>query len=59
VGKELSKRVTVKYGMQTKNARVIQQVITEYKILENLLVNAFQNTEGHYGGGLQFRLEFR
>jgi len=45
--------------MQTKNARVIQQVITEYKLLENLLINAFQDTEGHYGGGLQFRLEFR
>ena len=59
VGKELSKRVTVKYGMQTKNARVIQQVITEYKFFENLLINAFQNTEGHYGGGLQFRIEFR
>ena len=59
VGKELSQRVTVKYGMQTKNARVIQQVITEYKFLENLLINAFQDTEGHYGGGLQFRLEFR
>jgi translocation and assembly module TamB len=59
VGKELSQRVTVKYGMQTKNARVIQQVITEYKFLENLLINAFQDTEGHYGGGLQFSLEFR
>jgi translocation and assembly module TamB len=59
VGKELSKRVTIKYGMQTKNARVIQQVITEYKFFENLLINAFQDTEGHYGGGLQFRLEFR
>ncbi|MBW2680451.1 MAG: translocation/assembly module TamB domain-containing protein [Deltaproteobacteria bacterium] len=59
VGKALSQRVTVKYGMQTKNARVIQQVITEYKLLENILINAFQDTEGHYGGGLQFRLEFR
>ena len=59
VGKELSRRVTVKYGMQTKNAKVIQQVITEYKFLEKLLVNAFQDTEGHYGGGLQFRFEFR
>jgi translocation and assembly module TamB len=59
VGKELSQRVTVKYGMQTKNARVIQQMITEYKLLENLLINAFQDTEGHYGGGLQFSLEFR
>ncbi len=59
VGKELSRRVTVKYGMQTKNAKVIQQVITEYKFLEKLLVNAFQDTEGNFGGGLQFRLEFR
>jgi translocation and assembly module TamB len=59
VGKELSRRITVKYGVQTKNARVIQQVITEYKFLEKLLMNAFQDIEGNYGGGLQFRLEFR
>jgi len=59
VGKELSKRVSVKYGVQTKNAQVIQKVITEYKLLETLLMNAFQDTEGHYGGGIQFRLEFR
>ena len=59
VGKELSRRVTVKYGMQTKNAKVIRKVITEYKFLEKLLMNAFQDSEGHYGGGIQFRLEFR
>jgi autotransporter translocation and assembly factor TamB len=59
VGKELSRRVTVKYGMQTKNAKVIQKVITEYKFLEKLLMNTFQDTEGNYGGGIQFRLEFR
>jgi len=59
VGKELSRRVTVKYGMQAKNAKIIQQVITEYKFLERLLMNTFQDTEGNFGGGLQFRLEFR
>ncbi|MBW2165091.1 MAG: translocation/assembly module TamB domain-containing protein, partial [Deltaproteobacteria bacterium] len=59
VGKELSRRITVKYVMQTKNAKVIQQVITEYKFLEKLLMNTFHDTEGHYGGGLQFRFEFR
>ncbi|MBW2603094.1 MAG: translocation/assembly module TamB domain-containing protein [Deltaproteobacteria bacterium] len=59
VGKELSRRVTVKYGVQTKNAKVIQKVITEYKFLEKVLINTFQDTEGHYGGGIQFRLEFR
>jgi translocation and assembly module TamB len=59
VGKELSRRVTVKYGMQTKNAKVIQKVIMEYKFFERLLMNTFQDTEGNYGGGIQFRLEFR
>jgi hypothetical protein len=51
--------VTVKYDVQTKNAKVIRKVITEYKFLEKLIMNAFQDTEGNYGGGIQFRLEFR
>lgn len=59
VGKELSRRVTVKYGMQTKNAKVIHQMITEYKFFEKLLMNTFQDTEGNFGGRLQFRFEFR
>ena len=59
VGKELSRRVTVKYGLQTKNAKVVQQAIAEYKLLEKLLMNTFQDTEGQFGGGFQFRLEFR
>jgi len=59
VGKELSRRATIKYGVQTKNAKVIQKVITEYKFFEKLLMNAFQDTEGNYGGGIQLRLEFR
>lgn len=59
LGKELSKRVTVKYGVQTKNAKVIQKVIAEYKFLETLLLNTFEDNEGNYGAGIQFRLEFR
>ena len=59
MGKELSKRVTVKYDVQTKNAKVIQKVITEYKFFETLLMNTFEDTEGNYGAGIQFRLEFR
>jgi translocation and assembly module TamB len=59
VGKELSKRVTVKYGVQTKSAKVIQKVITEYKFLETLLMNAFEDNDGNYGAEIQFRLEFR
>ena len=59
VGKELSKRVTVKYGVQTKSTKVIQKVITEYKLLETLLMNAFEDNDGNYGAEIQFRLEFR
>jgi translocation and assembly module TamB len=59
LGKELSKRVAVKYGAQTRNAKVIQKVIAEYKFLETLLMNTFEDTEGNYGAGIQFRLEFR
>ena len=59
VGKELSKRVAVKYGVQTNSAKVIQKVITEYKFFETLLMNAFEDSEGNYGAGIQFRLEFR
>lgn len=59
VGKELSRRVTVKYGMERRGGETVQKATTEYKLLENLLMSAFQDTEGDFGGELQFRLEFR
>ncbi|QTA82665.1 Translocation and assembly module TamB domain-containing protein [Desulfonema limicola] len=59
VGKELSRRMTVKYGVETKDGVTVQQAITEYKFFENLLMKAFQDTEGDFGGELVFRLEFR
>lgn len=59
VGEELSRRVTVKYGIETRNAKMIQRVIAEYKFLENLSMSTFRDTEGQFGGGLQYRLEFR
>ena len=59
LGKELSKRVTVEYGAQTTSGKVIQKVTTEYKFLETLLMNAFEDTDGNVGAGIQFRLEFR
>lgn len=59
VGKTLSRRVNVRYGILTKNAKVVQQVVAEYKFLESLLIDTFQDTEGNFGGEFQFRLEFR
>ena len=59
VGKELSKRMTLKYGVGTKNGVTVQSAITEYKFYESLLMNAFRDTDGDFGGELVFRLEMR
>ncbi|VVS90958.1 translocation/assembly module TamB domain-containing protein [Desulfoluna spongiiphila] len=59
VGKELSKRMTLKYGVGTKNGVTVQSAITEYKFYENVLMNAFRDTDGDFGGELIFRLEMR
>ncbi|MEE4358627.1 MAG: translocation/assembly module TamB domain-containing protein [Desulfococcaceae bacterium] len=59
VGKELSRRLSVKYGVETRSGETVQTATTEYKFLENLLMSAFQDTEGEFGGELIFRLEFR
>jgi len=59
VGKELSRQIMVKYGIETMNSKVIQKAITEYRFFENVMLEAYQDSEGDYGGELQYRLEFR
>jgi hypothetical protein len=59
IGKELSRRMVVKYAVETDNSEMIQRAISEYRLLENLSVQGFQDTKGIFGGELQFRLEFR
>jgi autotransporter translocation and assembly factor TamB len=59
LGKKLSRRTTVKYGVETKGAKRIERVDVGYKLRENLSVSSFQNTEGQFGGELLYRLEFR
>lgn len=59
VGKHLSDRMTVKYAVETKDGEVTQTAITEYKLLEHILVSGFQDTKGIYGSELVFRIEFR
>ncbi|MBN1930164.1 MAG: translocation/assembly module TamB domain-containing protein [Desulfobacterales bacterium] len=59
VGKALSKRMTVKYGIESKDGEMVQRAIAEYKFLENILLSGFQDSRGIFGGALQFRLEFR
>lgn len=59
VGKELSRRMTVKYGVENRDGETVQKTTTEYKFLENLILSAFQDTQGNFGGELVFRMEFR
>lgn len=59
VGKELSRRMTVKYEMETRNTETVQKAIAEYKILENLLINGYQSTDGTFGTNMLYRYEFR
>jgi translocation and assembly module TamB len=59
VGKELSKRMTVKYTTASEDGERNQRATAEYKFLENVLLSGFQNSNGTFGGALQYRLEFR
>jgi len=59
VGKELSRRVTVKYRVQHSEGEIVQRGVAEYKLLDRLLLNAFQDTRGVFGGGVTYRMEFR
>jgi len=59
IGKKLSRRMTVKYEVESKNGETVQKGVTEYKFLENMLITGFQDSKGTLGGELRFRLEFR
>ncbi len=59
IGKELSRRLTVKDSVESRDGEITHRAIAEYKLLENFLARGFQDSRGVYGGELQFRLEFR
>jgi translocation and assembly module TamB len=59
VGKNLSERLTVKYSMDSRTGEMIQRAISEYQFLESIILSAFQDTAGIFGGEIQYRLEFR
>ncbi len=59
IGKELSRRLTVTYGVERKGSETFHQQAAIYRLLEFMSMSAFQDTGGTYGGEMQFRLEFR
>ncbi|MDJ0781057.1 MAG: translocation/assembly module TamB domain-containing protein [Desulfosarcinaceae bacterium] len=59
VGKKLSRRMTLKYALESKAGFFTRRVISEYKLIDELAATGFQDSEGMFGGELLFRLEFR
>jgi len=59
VGKDLSRRMSIKYATESKEGLLIQRAIAEYRLLEHFLVSGSQDTNGIFGGEVKFRLEFR
>lgn len=59
VGKNLNRRLSVKYQFTTGGDENIQRTVAEYKLLEDLIVIGYQESAGTYGGMLKYRLEFR
>ncbi len=59
MGKDLSRRMSVKYSVESRDGEMVGRTSAEYKILENLLMSGFQDNTGTFGGELKFRMEFR
>lgn len=59
IGENLSNRMTLKYATETRKGLFIQQFISEYKLLDKLIVSGYQDSEAAYGASLTYRLEFR
>jgi translocation and assembly module TamB len=59
MGKDLTERLSVKYMIGSGSGGYDQRAVTEYKLLENIMLSGFQDIKGSYGGEIIFRVEFR
>ncbi|WP_245569060.1 translocation/assembly module TamB domain-containing protein [Desulfobacter curvatus] len=59
LGTDLSRQLSVAYGIDVSSGETVHTVTTYYKLLEHLLLSSSQDTSGKLGGELKFRLEFR
>ncbi len=59
LGKKLSKRMEVKYLMETRDEETVHTNAAEYKILENVMLKAFNDSKGDFGTEITYKLEFR
>ncbi|MBF0200667.1 MAG: translocation/assembly module TamB domain-containing protein [Desulfamplus sp.] len=59
VGKELTDKVTVTYGAETRDGEMVHKTAAEYKLSDSVSVKGFQDSAGDFGGEVRYRLEFR
>lgn len=59
IGKQLSRRLSLKYAVELADGQNVYKAISEYKLLEHVLVSGFQSSTGNFGGELLMRVEFR
>lgn len=59
VGKELTDRITVKYGTANEDGIMVSTTSAQYKVTDSISVSGFQDSEGQFGGEVRYRLEFR
>jgi len=59
LGKKISRRLTLKYELDTKDSAATQRGIAEYKLLDTLYFNGYQGNNGVYGADIQYRYEYR
>ena len=58
IGKNLSERITLRYGVETKERDFVHKTTAEFQLLERVLMSGFQDSRGIYGGALILRIEF-
>ena len=59
MGKEITRRLTIKYELKYDEGENIQKGISEYRFKENFYLDGYQDTIGDFGFQMLFKLEYR
>jgi autotransporter translocation and assembly factor TamB len=59
VGKQINKHLSTTLAVTTFGRTINQRAGVEYRLLENLILSAYQDAQGENGGEIKVKLEFR
>ncbi|MDG5816833.1 translocation/assembly module TamB domain-containing protein [Chitinispirillales bacterium ANBcel5] len=59
MGKQFTRQLSTRYTVESREGEIVQRAAAEFRILQNLLIGAFQDTRGIYGGELRLIWEAR